>query len=318
MINTTSQSDKNFSALLSAIPDRVFVISSEGVFLDVFGGSDTNVVYSSSKVLGMSFNDLFPKATSTKFQKVVLKTIETQSTQQFIYHFDPENFPPLPDGIRPTTTQWYESRVHPLPEEYKNKNAVIWVVRNITDSEELKRKLKRHATIDDLTGVMNRRSFLDSAERALSSMNRFREQASLLMLDIDNFKSVNDMYGHHVGDQVIRGVAYILIDHVRDIDIIGRLGGEEFSIILPHTDEKEASHVADRICTEVRNTCFEDTSPPLNTTISIGVTEIQNSDDEIKHVLKRADKALYFAKNTSKDKFVLYSDLQITAREFKV
>lgn len=306
MLESISRTDRNLIALLHSIPDRVFVISRSGVFLDVFGGADTHSVYSSDKVLGMSFTQLFPTERAESFQSVVTKTLDTQKTQKMVYSFDPESTPPLPDGVRIKRTQWFESRIHPLPEQYKGQDAVIWVVRNITDSEELKRKLHHHATTDHLTGVMNRRSFLSAAEDALVDSQRNQEDASLLMLDIDEFKSVNDSYGHDTGDMVLSAVVSVLTKSIREIDLVGRLGGEEFAILLPHSNEAAAVQVADRICGEVRHLDVG-VKPQLHLSVSIGVASLLASDKEIKQVLKKADRALYHAKRTGKDKYVPYS-----------
>ncbi len=295
--------DNNISALLDSVPDRIFIISSEGVILNIFGGADTSVIYSSRQTLGRSFSELFPASVAAEFQGVITQCLASQQTQRLEYCFSPEQFPSLSDDVRPTTKQWFESRIHPLPEKYRGQDGVIWVVRNTTESEQMKSTLKKQAFLDDLTGLMNRRSFFDAAKRFLTTRNSEQLECALLMLDIDEFKEINDTHGHLVGDEVINQVARVLNSHVREGDILARLGGDEFAIILPDLDTEKASSVAQRMCASVRALKLTQLSEPLKVTVSIGITGIHLSDNQIKHALSRADKALYHAKETGKNKF---------------
>lgn len=296
----------NLEVLLNSIPDRVFVIDEDGVFLDAFGGVDTGVIYTSDKLIGKSFADLFPPNVAGEFKSVVTLALTANETQIYTYNFAPENFPKLPDAIAPTSTQWYESRVHPLPELYKEKKAVIWVGRNVTESQELKQRLMKLSQIDDLSGVLNRRSFLESMERCWGQKTRFGLSFSLVMVDIDNFKSINDTYGHQCGDKVICTVAQLLKEQLRKIDYIGRVGGEEFAILLTNTSARSALEMAKRACRIIEEHDFEIADFPHQVTISAGVCGSCVAQYQVEDLFCRADQALYQAKSEGKNRAMLY------------
>jgi len=164
---------------------------------------------------------------------------------------------------------------------------------------------KALAMTDSLTGVATRRSFFFQAERALERARRSQNPMSVLMADLDNFKSINDRHGHKTGDEMIRQVAESAREVLRRSEIIGRYGGEEFAVILPDTDEGSALIIAERIRTKVREIIVPGDEIPL--TISIGVTT--RMPDEILSVdsiLDEADKALFVAKREGRNRVATY------------
>jgi len=169
----------------------------------------------------------------------------------------------------------------------------------------LNEKLYELATKDDMTKLFNRRHFLELTQRELSQQQRTKSLGFVLMIDIDHFKKVNDNYGHAAGDQAIINVANILKDNLRLYDIVGRVGGEEFSMFLPNCEKDIAIQIAERIRNKVADlsTLFRKNSIKL--TISIGLTARQENESSIDSMLHRADKALYQAKNSGRNKVVL-------------
>jgi len=153
------------------------------------------------------------------------------------------------------------------------------------------------ADTDALTGLLNRRAFLPLANDAMSYFKRYRRSICILMIDIDHFKRVNDLYGHAAGDEVIRQVGGIISNAVRTTDKVARFGGEEFVVLLRETDLKGAAIFADRIRQTVANTVFEPEGPCLRATISIGMAEAGLADGDVDHTIERADRALYAAKS---------------------
>ncbi len=176
----------------------------------------------------------------------------------------------------------------------------------IKDLEESKRELKILAATDPLTGLHNRRSFLDFSSHILGLAKREQTDLSLLMLDIDHFKRINDSWGHDVGDEVIKAVAAILKTSLRQNDIVCRHGGEEFVVLLPQTPLAGASALAEKIRREIES--FSHTlnnGGILQCTISIGVTQVDPQRDmDLKPTLKRADMALYLAKDGGRNRVV--------------
>ena len=172
-----------------------------------------------------------------------------------------------------------------------------------TQRKNLELELSRQAHLDYLTGLSNRRHFMAQGEVELSRAIRYGKPLSLLMLDIDHFKNVNDTYGHQVGDTVLQALSEISLATMRQVDVVGRLGGEEFAVILPETEANEAIEVAERLREAVAK--MEVTIPvglPIHFTVSIGITTLNNKDVDIDMLLNQADKALYVAKETGRNK----------------
>lgn len=165
------------------------------------------------------------------------------------------------------------------------------------------RELYDLARTDPLTGSHNRRSFAALAEAEHERIKRSGHPCGVLMLDIDHFKAVNDTHGHHVGDDVIKTLARTCVDHLRRSDIFGRLGGEEFAVILPDTPVSDAMAAAEKLraATEALRVPLPD-GGSLTLTISIGVSRLTAGDESIYDALNRADAALYRAKTSGRSR----------------
>jgi len=160
------------------------------------------------------------------------------------------------------------------------------------------------ATIDALTGCLNRRALLERLERELDRVSRYQTEFSVLMIDLDRFKKVNDSRGHLVGDSVLRQIGDLLRSEVRSVDLAARYGGEEFVIVLPETDAEGALVFAERLRERVEQTNFAETGDPLSVTVSIGVG-CATPDDDVPtsdSLIARADEALYRAKNAGRNR----------------
>ena len=179
--------------------------------------------------------------------------------------------------------------------------------------KEAQEKLEKLVNLDSLTNLYNRRYFSDISKNIISMGKRKEEPLSVIMIDIDKFKNINDNYGHSVGDQVIKLLADKLISNVRDSDIVARFGGEEFAIILPNTDIKNSLLIAEKIRKDVEECglqqCnLESHDDSIKFTVSLGVDELKyDQDTQIDSALNRADKALYEAKRTGRNKVCSYS-----------
>jgi len=164
-------------------------------------------------------------------------------------------------------------------------------------ARRLSLETQRMAITDPLTGVHNRRHFFVLAEREMAKIRRTGLTPSVIMLDIDRFKTINDTYGHLVGDQVLVNVAKRCRAMIRESDIFGRYGGEEFIIFLPETALPDAIRVADRMRKEVaRSPIVTDTGEEIQVTISMGVSSAEGADTELEALIDSADRALYVAK----------------------
>lgn len=173
---------------------------------------------------------------------------------------------------------------------------------DITAQKVVEFELVRQAHTDYLTGFNNRGFFMQQAERELQRSIRYGSDLSIFMMDVDHFKKINDTYGHKIGDLVLQKLAEVCLNTLRMVDIIGRIGGEEFAILLPETPEQEAIRVAERLRQAISNAKIPlGYGLPLSITVSIGVTSLTSKDDNIDVLLSVADKALYEAKNAGRN-----------------
>ena len=177
------------------------------------------------------------------------------------------------------------------------------VIRDVTERKRFESELRILATTDPLTGLSNRRAFLAAAERELARVRRYGRPAAVLMFDIDHFKRINDTHGHAVGDVALQRVAAACRELLRDSDLVGRLGGEEFGVLLPETDATSALDVAERLRAALAAAVIP--APEGGTqslTASIGVAVCEARDGSIEHALGRADRALYRAKGAGRNR----------------
>jgi len=169
-------------------------------------------------------------------------------------------------------------------------------IRDITQRKLYEKRLWELATTDDLTGAVNRRQFMNAAAKELEKAKRYQDEASFIMLDVDKFKDINDAHGHDAGDAVLRGLAEVCRKNLREVDIFGRIGGEEFAVFLPRIGLAGAERAAERLRAAMEATAVTVKGPSLGVTISLGVTTLNKEADTLEDLYKRADIALYAAK----------------------
>ena len=173
---------------------------------------------------------------------------------------------------------------------------------------QLERKLRFEASHDVLTGVPNRRTFVEAAEREIARAKRYGSPLSMLFMDIDHFKTVNDSFGHLVGDKVLINIGRVLLDKLRNCDFICRYGGEEFCVLLPETPLQGAMVVAERLRAAIHDTPTTwEGNNSLSVTVSLGVAEY--SAGIAADLIRAADSALYEAKNSGRNKVLAASAL---------
>ena len=178
------------------------------------------------------------------------------------------------------------------------------LTRDITERKAMEEELKRLASTDPLTGADNRRSFLEKGEYELHSSKRYNHPFSFLMIDVDHFKKINDTFGHNAGDKVLKILVSQSINILRDTDLFGRVGGEEFAVILPETDVETAMEIGNRLQKELSEINVKYNESIIKFTVSNGLTMLNKDTETLEKIMDRADSALYRAKRTGRNRMV--------------
>lgn len=209
-----------------------------------------------------------------------------------------------------TTNQFFEVVENGADEFLRKPLDLTWLRARLLAASrvvDMQRQLERLATTDSLTGALNRGRFMARAADEVARAQRSGQPLSAIMLDIDHFKKVNDTYGHATGDEAIRSVVRVCRSLVRGADVLGRLGGEEFAILLPETPPQGAALLAERLRRALAETdvrIANGAGSVLSFTVSIGVSALRPTETSIAAVLARADEALYRAKNGGRNRVV--------------
>lgn len=182
---------------------------------------------------------------------------------------------------------------------------LLLVQKKFELEHELKKQAELQAQTDYLTGLFNRRRFVEMAERELARAKRFHKPLTLLMIDIDRFKAINDSWGHSIGDVVLQNVSLLMRDTLRNVDIFGRTGGEEFAAMIVETDGDDATQVAQRICSMVANAeIVPQGADRISVTVSIGLSQLKGRNINFGSLLNEADRAMYAAKRAGRNRVV--------------
>jgi diguanylate cyclase (GGDEF)-like protein/PAS domain S-box-containing protein len=199
-----------------------------------------------------------------------------------------------------------DCQMHASNVQWDGRIAALAIFEDVTDYRAMEAELRRLATIDSLTELANRRQFFIRMDEALSRLQRdVDREVAILMCDLDHFKEINDRFGHAAGDVVLRHFSTLLRDELRKVDVAGRVGGEEFAVLLPESDQAAAMVFAERLRKKVAETsvCIE--GEPVFITVSIGIAAMLVADETADQGLLRADKALYLAKAAGRNRIAL-------------
>ena len=232
----------------------------------------------------------------------------TWEQRPYLFHFE---------SYRPITSiaqyMYQNSTLIPLKDRTGKVDHICLIVYDVTEMavnriqiQEANETLKHLSRTDGLTGLLNRKSWEEELESEFQRYARYRENCSLLIFDIDHFKKVNDGYGHPAGDEVIRLTARLLKESLREIDIAGRYGGEEFVVILVNTDANGAKVVAERLRQLVETTTAYYENFEINYTVSLGIAQLNSQTTDRTQWIDNADKALYEAKQSGRNNSVIF------------
>ena len=266
-------------------------------------------------VLGSNVFNVFPELPQDwlkrKVESVrVLRNLAFTTWEQRPYLFKFRNYRPV-TGM--TEFMYQNCTLMPITDTRNNITHICLIIYDVTEIAANKLQLQRANTklhiisqTDGLTGLLNRKHWEEGLLHEFKRFQRYQHTCSLLMFDIDHFKRINDTYGHPAGDEVIRQTAAALKDCVRDIDICGRYGGEEFTVILVDTNADGANVVAERLRKTIEsNTVYYD-DHVINYTISLGIAEISDTIKNPVEWVDSADRGLYRAKRAGRNQTQIY------------
>jgi len=206
-------------------------------------------------------------------------------------------------AIKEREERVYEFRKTPLMDQ-NIKLGYVYFIQDISRQKEMIQELHDIASYDSLTEIYNRRRLMEEMDKELLRMRRYGHCLSVLMIDIDHFKLVNDQYGHQAGDEVLKVLSATCINRIRRTDIIGRYGGEEFLVILPEANEEHALYVAENIRKCIAGLDYLSSGCVIHITVSIGVKTVYSEEANlsVENIIKCADSALYHAKNSGRNR----------------
>lgn len=289
-------------AVLDALPDPVFVLDPNGRYLDLYGYADPDYYHDGHDLVGKRVHEVMPFEPAQWILQQITRALREQRLIKVEYPLAATQVKGLEQQPGPDGMLWFEGHIQPFPGLIEGEKAVIWVARNITARKELEAELLEASQTDPLTRVSNRRKLMETLEKQYAIFRRYHNPTSLIMLDIDHFKQLNDRFGHLAGDSILRNLCDSCRRILRENDLLARFGGEEFVIVLPNTRSPQALSTAERIRTEVPAAVALKNGQEKAFTLSLGVSEINLQDTHFEQVLKRVDTALYKAKNSGRNR----------------
>lgn len=291
--------------ILTALPDPAFVLTESGRYAMTLGGTDTRYYHSGTQLLNLTLHDVMPATKADWFLKEIRRALQDQRLHILQYSLSDSEVKGLDGEPGPREELWFEASIQPISSLIDGERAVIWVARNITESHQLRLKLQQQAELDELTGTYNRRKLMEILRGQLSGFQRYKHPFALIILDVDYFKTINDRFGHLIGDEVLRRIAEHCGSGLREHDMLCRYGGEEFAAVLPHTSGTEAMRLAERLRDSIAKLDFADCArAPCTLSISAGISACRDDDREAETLLQRADEALYQAKGLGRNRVV--------------
>jgi diguanylate cyclase (GGDEF)-like protein/PAS domain S-box-containing protein len=284
-------SEQNFRRMFDNMQDVYYRTDALGVVQMVGPGVRRVLGYEPEEIMGRTAESYYPRSSDRDaFKKVIQEKGEAAD---------------FPGQMVRKDGQVIDISIssHAMHDENGQFCGIEGIYRDVTQRKNLERALQRLATTDSLTGISNRRDFMEKALQAFQLAQRYQQTLALLMLDLDHFKSINDRHGHTAGDEALVNFAHMVKSLLRESDLFGRLGGEEFCVVMQSARSQEAKLLAQRIRDHLENFVFQDVAgQDFRVTVSIGITFNRTEDKHIQKLIERADKALYQAKRDGRNR----------------
>ena len=287
----------DFSTIVNNAKDAVIVTKAEPIddpgpeIIYVNKAFTEMTGYSSEEVIGKSPRILQSKDTEQKEKLAIRRALEKKEAIRVT----------LRNYTKTGREYWIDLSILPLHDKDGKLTHFASIQRDITKQKNLERELQILCRTDPLTTAANRRAFEEMLSQEFSRFKRSRKEYALIMIDIDHFKSVNDEYGHSVGDKVLIEVTEKCKDSLRYHDIVARLGGEEFCILLPYTNATQAKQIAERLRGKIESMQIISEGNRINVTVSVGLSLVCLDDSDGHDAMQRADQKLFEAKDLGRN-----------------
>ncbi len=292
------ESEGQIKSMSKASHDAFIMIDSAGTITFWNPAAEEMFGYTEAEALGKDLHDL------------ITKPADIEKANQGMLEFAKSGQGPVMNRVLEMDAIRKSGEVFPVERSvasfrFRGEWYAVGSVRDITARKQFERRLKEMATTDSLTGLSNRRYFMEQAEFQLQQAVRYERPLSIMMFDLDHFKRINDTYGHDAGDQVLQSVAKVVKEIFRSVDIIGRIGGEEFSVAMPETDLDNAKKAGERLRRGLMQARVKTQDKTIEFTASIGITQLTDQKTTLAQMLKQADESLYQAKKEGRNRVIV-------------
>lgn len=288
---------QEYRVLLDESSDPIFAFYPDGRYRYVNQAFASGVRMAREDIVGRKIWDVFSREEADKRFAVVQWVLAHAESKVF------EVRVPRPDGDR-----FYITTVKPIINSQREVVSVICISKEITERKAMEEQLARMAQFDTLTDLPNRALFNDRLQHAIAQAKRDGNRLALMSIDLDRFKPVNDTHGHHVGDLLLQAVARRMQECVRESDSVGRIGGDEFFILLPLIDHAgDALTVAEKVRDALGQPFVLDDLPPIGISSSIGITLYPDHGADARLLYRHADQAMYRAKAQGRNRVQFFN-----------
>lgn len=315
------------TAFINAMPELAFILDEEGEYIEIFGSNVKLLDRQKELLVGKNINDLLPEFEAAQVMEVIAATLETQETQTLEYEMS------IADSMK--VFQGHASVLDYEDKSKTDKRMVVWIAHDITEQVLAKKQAHQLALFDPLTELPNRRLLLERLDQEIARAKRHGQFGALLFIDLDNFKTINDSFGHRVGDNLLKQTAKRLKNLLRKEDLACRLGGDEFVVLLSNLENNivtasgQAQTIAYKIL-DLMQMPYELENQQQQISCSIGIVLFPEDDRDGHDLIKYADIAMYQAKDEGKNtvrvfawhmqkilenRFQLQNDLRIALKE---
>ena len=295
MPQTTLFSASQYESICSSLPDPTFILTVSGRYVAILGGKDKRYYHDGSSLLGKYLSDVLSPAKTQWFLQQIHHALSSQQMLVVEYELSALDVLGLPtEG--PVESIWFEGRVSALEQLFDGEAAVLWVASNITASKHMQLKLQHQAMTDELTGLHNRRFFMQALESAYRAFIDGGHPACLVSFDVDNFKAINDGLGHPAGDQALRDLAQAVQRLASAEDVVCRVGGDEFVVLCQGSSVAEIKGFAQRLLDTGYEVLKPYSTPDSMPGLSVGIAHFSAVDASMEDIMRRVDQAMYMSK----------------------